>query len=327
MDYDVKISVVVPTYNRPELIKKCLDGLMLQNFAVDDYEVIIVTDGPDEKTHAILDSLKEKYCRQLYCYALREKKGPAAARNKGWQLAEGELILFTDDDCIPSNNWLSAFWKAYVQANKKHLAFTGEIVVPHKKPPTDHERNTIALEEADFVTANCAVTKRTLEMVGGFDEAFEMAWREDSDLEFKLLNAGLEIPHVEEAVVSHPVRKAAWGISLKDQKKSMFNALLFKKYPLLYKQRINKRPVLLYYGIVLLLLICVTAIIAKLKIVALGAFLGWFLLVNYFTVKRLKGASLAFGHVMEMVITSILIPFLSVFWTLYGAYKYKVFFL
>lgn len=324
---DVKVSVVVPTYNRPALIKKCLESLVQQDFNANDYEIIVVTDGPDKITSSTINTYVNNGNRLVYCYSLPVKKGPAAARNKGWRAAKGELILFTDDDCIPSSTWISGFWKAYEARQTNRIAFTGEIVVPHKKPPTDHERNIIALEKADFVTANCAVSKAMLEHIGGFDEAFEMAWREDSDLEFKLLNAGINIPHIEQAVVKHPIRKASWGVSLKEQRKSMFNALLFKKYPQLYRKRINKRPVLLYYGMILLLFICLAALLLHAKTIALGSFLGWLILVSYFITKRLSGTSLAFTHVIEMILTSILIPFLSVFWTLYGSYKYKVLFL
>ena len=325
----VKISVVVPTYDRPLLLKKCLEGLIKQNFPKEEFEVIIVTDGHDEVTCKMIDKVRcENDAKNIFCFSLPEKKGPAAARNKGWRASKGELILFTDDDCIPAEKWVSFFWKMYTQQQRKIAAFTGGIIVPHNgKRPTDHERNTIALEKADFVTANCAVTKEALEKVNGFDEAFKMAWREDSDLEFKLLNAGIVIPHVEEAAVFHPVRKTKWGVSLRDQKKSMFNALLYKKYPELYKKRINRRPVWLYYGIILLACISATAAFLKSFSIAVGALLGWILLVTYFTAKRLSGASLSLSHITEMIVTSMLIPFLSVYWTLYGSYKYKVLFL
>lgn len=325
----VKISVVIPTYNRPLLLKKCLEGLMKQDFSKDDYEVIVVTDGRDEITCKMIDEVRCKSAsNNIFCISLPEKKGPASARNKGWKTAKGELILFTDDDCIPTEKWISGFWNVYTKQQQKIAAFTGGIIVPHNgNRPTDHERNTIALEKADFVTANCAVTKEALKKVNGFDEAFKMAWREDSDLEFKLLNAGVVIPHVEVAAVFHPVRKANWGVSLRDQKKSMFNALLYKKYPYLYRKRINRRPVWLYYGMITLACISAIAAFVKSFSIAVGALLGWIILVAYFTAKRLSGASLSLSHITEMIVTSILIPFLSVYWTLYGSYKYKVLFL
>src|SRR5690606_228568 len=102
--------------------------------------------------------------------------------------------------------------------------------------------------KADFVTANCACTRAALERVHGFDEAFTMAWREDSDLEFRFINQRVPIRFVQQAVVTHPVRKASWGVSLKEQKKSMFNALLYKKYPSLYREKIMKRPLWNYYA-------------------------------------------------------------------------------
>ena len=69
-----------------------------------------------------------------------------------------------------------------------------------------------------------------------------MAWREDSDLEFRLLQQGIPIWRLQNALVIHPVRKASWGVSLKEQKKGMFNALLYKKYPGLYRKKIQPRP-------------------------------------------------------------------------------------
>src|SRR6476646_5915451 len=121
----VKISVVVPTYDRPSLLRKCLEGLMKQNFSKEEYEVIVVTDGPDGITCKMINDVRYKNdAKNIFCISLPQKMGPAAARNKGWRMAKGELILFTDDDCIPDENWISSFWKEYMQRQKKN-AFTG----------------------------------------------------------------------------------------------------------------------------------------------------------------------------------------------------------
>ncbi|HXL55663.1 MAG TPA: hypothetical protein VN958_05365 [Chitinophagaceae bacterium] len=85
--------------------------------------------------------------------------------------------------------------------------------------PTDFERNTALLEHVDFVTANCACTKKALEKIGGLDEDFTMAWREDSAFEFDLLENDITIIKVNEAIIVHPVR-TAWGISIMEQKKA-----------------------------------------------------------------------------------------------------------
>src|SRR4051812_17690574 len=124
----VKISVVIPTYRRPVLLSHCLGALARQTLDPADYEVIVVSDGPD--------LVAEQTVRQLAAppglrfLHLPEKKGPAAARNLGWRNASGRLIAFTDDDCLPDANWLRALWEAYTAGEKagaEKAAFTGRI--------------------------------------------------------------------------------------------------------------------------------------------------------------------------------------------------------
>jgi len=320
----LKISVVIPSYRRPALLANCLAALENQDFLKEDYEVIVVSDGPDETTRQILETLGKDQPNFRYL-SLPEKSGPAAARNRGWQMAQGTLIAFTDDDTLPDENWLSSIWQAY--DGQEEIAFTGRIKVPVADKPTDYERNTAGLETADFVTANCAVTKKALEKVGGFDERFSTAWREDSDLEFRLLNAGIPIIRQINARVVHPVRKAPWGISLKEQKKARFNALLYKKHPALYRKKIQKGPRWDFYAMVLLAALVLTSFVAKVTWLGIAAAAGWLVLALRFMWQRLKGASKKGRHVLEMIYTSLLIPFASVYWRLYGACRHRVLFL
>lgn len=320
----MKISVIIPTYKRPALLTNCLQALSLQTFLPGQYEVIIVTDGAGEITNNAMTSLATLNLFQNISFvSLASKKGPAAARNKGIALAKGKLLVFTDDDCLPEKNWLEGFWKAYLFEQKKEIAFTGRTVVPHRTFPTDYEKNIALLEKAEFITANCACSKTALQHIGGFDEKFAIAWREDSDLHFKLLEARIPIVKVDEAVVVHPVRKPAWGVSLKEQKKTRYNALLHKKHPVLFRQRISRNPMWNYYAMVLLLMIAGVSLYYEGKMLFIIAASCWLVLVIDFTFKRLRGTSKKMGHVAEMVATSIAIPFLSIFWTIYGSLRYK----
>ncbi len=315
---------MLPTYKRPELLHRCLLNLVNQDFNKNEYEIIVVSDGPDEQTHEkVLEYQRQSAAGILY-YSLEYKKGPAAARNLGWRAAKGRLITFTDDDCVPTENWLKEIWNFYNQ--EKLVAYTGRVIVPTSKPPTDFELNTSRLEVAEFVTANCICTKQALEKVEGFDERFKAAWREDSDLHFKFLEHNIPIHKNEKAIVCHPVRKASWGISVSEQKKSLYNALLYKKHPQLYRQRIKANPNWNYYGIVALFLSGIIPLISGLSKMSLAVFLFWFVMTTWFIVERLKHTSHSFNHVTEMITTSFIIPFLSVFWTLYGAYKFRVLF-
>lgn len=320
----MKVSVVIPTYKRSELLLKCIIKLYEQSFNKEDYEIIIISDGADLETESLINLIRQKFNNYNICYAaLDVKKGPAAARNKGALLAKGELILFTDDDCLPHIEWIEKFWEAYILNNETLIAFTGKTIVPHKPLPTDYEKNVSHLEDAEFVTANCACTKKAFDLVKGFDEDFSIAWREDSEFQFRLIDQKIPILKIEEAIVEHPVRIAFWGVSIKEQKKSIFNALLYKKHPELYKEKISNKPVWNYYYMIIVFAVFIITIVTGNYTIALLSLMFWMMLVLMFTIKRLQGTSKKFSHIMEMFTTSIAIPFISIFWTLYGSIKFK----
>lgn len=320
-----KISVVIPTYCRPLLLMECLKSLAKQKFERDDFEVIVVSDGPDHLTKQLVVSWKHTGLLDIEYVPLATKRGPAAARNMGWKLSAGTLVAFTDDDCLPDPLWLQTIWEAYQQ--EELVAYSGRVIVPVPEKPTDYEWNTAQLERARFITANCICSWKALEMIQGFDERFELAWREDSDLEFRLLEQQIPIQHLHDAIVVHPVREASWGVSLREQRKSMFNALLYKKFPRLYRSYIKQHPIWSYYVMIICWLVLLAALLSNAAVVALTAAAIWALLLAGFIWRRLQHTSHAWPHVMEIVITSMLIPFLSVYWNLYGAVRYRVLFL
>jgi glycosyltransferase involved in cell wall biosynthesis len=319
-----KVSVVVPTYKRPELLVKCLIALSKQDLAKNDFEIVVVSDGPDDATRNMMHNVNHISLPFVQYITLNKNSGPASARNAGWRKANGNLVAFTDDDCTPSPGWLSALWNAYEIHAKSEIAFSGKVIVPISDPPTDYELNTSHLEYADFITANCACTKRALEITNGFDERFKLAWREDSDLEFKLIENNIPIIKVEEAVVVHPVRKVKWGVSITEQRKTMFNALLYKKFPYLFRRKIQRRPAWNYYMIVTGAMLTLAGLIAGKKVLMIIGTLFYIGFTLLFVIKRLWRTSHSRPHVLEMVATSAVIPFVSVYWTLYGAFKYRV---
>ena len=319
-----KISVVIPTYRRPELLSRCIKALVRQHFDINDYEIIIVSDGPDKLTDSALARRLRTQKIPMTHIQPAVKKGPAAARNLGWLQAKGKLIAFTDDDCIPDPDWLKTIWQAW--NGEEEIAFSGKVVVPISGQPTDYELNISNLERAEFVTANCACTKQALIKTGGFDERFTAAWREDSDLQFKFILQQIPIRQIP-AVVVHPVRKAPWGISLKEEKKGIFNALLYKKYPGLYRRRINSKAPWNYYACIVSFSGLITGIIAQSQLLILLSLFTWTALVSSFIIRRLQATSKSPNHIMEVILTSIAIPFVSVYYQLYGAWKYRVLFI
>jgi GT2 family glycosyltransferase len=321
-----RVSVVVPTRARPVPLECCLTALLAQDLAPEDFEVIVADDAASPTTRDQATCWSARFARRgagLRYVATSGGRGPAAARNAGWRAAAGPIIAFTDDDCVPARDWLRAGLAAF-DAGVTGVA--GRVVVPLAGRPTDYERNAAHLAHAEFVTANCFYRRDALAAVGGFDERFTLAWREDSDLFFTLLERGHRLVRAPAAVVVHPVRPAPWGIGLRQQRKSMFNALLYKKHPRLYRQRIQAAPPWHYYCDVLALAVALGAR-ARRPGLARAAGGVWAALTGHFCARRLRGTSRAPGHVAEMITTSALIPPLAVFWRLRGALRFRVPFL
>jgi glycosyltransferase involved in cell wall biosynthesis len=320
----MRVSVVVPTYRRPELLDRCLEALAGQDFEPSAFEVIVVDDATSEATRRQVEGWAGRCAPAVRYLPVTATRGPSGARNVGWRSAAGEIIAFTDDDCMPVPGWLRAGAAAVAG---RVAAATGRVIVPLPAHPTDYQRNEAGLEGAQFVTANCFVRRAALEDLGGFDERFTTAWREDSDLHFRLLERCCRIVPAPEAVVVHPVRPAPWGVSLGQQRKSLFDALLYKKHPRLYRDRIRRGPPWDYYAIVGALAGGLLAGRAGSPRLAAACGGLWLLLTGRFCACRLRRTTHAPGHVAEMVVTSTLIPPLSVFWRLYGALKFRVPFL
>jgi glycosyltransferase involved in cell wall biosynthesis len=320
----LQVSVVVATYRRPQLLKRCIDAIAAQDFPLDSFELVIVSDGPDvDSAQVVKEYFADKH-PQIRFMSLGQKRGPAAARNYGWTRAYGTLIAFTDDDCIPDSGWLTALYAAFqTAAYVGKIAFAGKTIVPIPPDLTDYEQNVAHLAEAEFITANCACTKKALISVAGLDERFTMAWREDSDLQFKFIEHGIPIVKVDKAVVTHPVRKAPWGISIREERKGIFNALLFKKYPRLYKERIEPEPPWHYYLITFLLLVYIFSLAGNKSFLTRASFAGWLLFTAAFVMRRLASTNRSWKHVFEMIVTSAVIPMLSLYWRYYGNLKFR----
>ncbi len=326
-----EVSVVIPTYRRPALLRRCLEGVLAQRLPAGAYEVVVVDDGHDDATLDAVDALAATLPDGPALRYLRPSRGrgPAVARNAGWRAARGAVVAFTDDDTVPQPDWLSAGSRA-LAAHPDWSGLCGRVVVPLAPPqprrPTDHELMTLGLETAEFVTANAFVRRAALLRVDGFDERFTRAWREDSDLQFRLLQLGA-VGRADDAVVLHPARAERWGICLRQQKNALFEALLYKKHPRLYRERIDPAPPWHYYGVVVLSAGAVEAAAAGLAMPALAAGGLALALVLRFAARRLRRTSRAPAHVAEMLATSAVIPFLSVYWRLRGAWQFRVPFL
>jgi len=320
----ILISIVVPTCGRPQLLSRCLAALILQHFDSSRFEIIVVDDERNPKTCEVTNNwANHTACNgpAITYIPSQGRHGLAAARNLGWKAARGGIIAFTEDDAVARSDWLQRGLDAFhgdVQAAR------GRIVMPLKRKPTDYELDAKSLEHAEFTVANCFCRKSTLEKLGGFDERFRRAWREDADLYFRLLGIKARVAYVPSAVIVHPIRPAVWGVSLAQQRKVLFDALLFRKHPELYRKKIRAEPLWDYYLTVLALLAFLFGLVADISMIATVAGSIWIALTLRLSMMRLRHTVKTPAHIGEMLVTSALIPPLAVFWRLVGAFRFRV---
>lgn len=197
---DKKISIVIPAHNASKTISKTLRALTLEE---EGNEITIVDDGSTDNIKDIVS----KFSGVKYIY--QQNQGPAAARNNGWWSSSGDIICFTDSDCIPEKGWalalanqfdsdkIAAVGGSYEIANQDNLLAScihKEILERHLKMP----REVKALG-----SYNLAVRRKVLEEIGGFDQSYSMASGEDNDLSYRIRKKGLTLIFNKDIKVAH----------------------------------------------------------------------------------------------------------------------------
>jgi glycosyltransferase involved in cell wall biosynthesis len=326
------VSVVVPTYKRPELLERCLAALVAQSLPPDTFEIVVADDGPDEDTRRLVREWALRTCGspEIRYVPVCSTQGPAGARNRGWEAADSPLIAFTDDDTVPQPEWLAEGCQV-ILASPRHLAATGRMVMPQQPPegaPSNKGKARGVVRSAEFDTANCFVRRSALEAIGGFDERFTAAGREDSDLQFTLMKSlPGEIVKAPRAIVERPERRMRWTDSLRAHRRILFDALLFKKHPELYRARIRRAPPWSYYVIVAAIFGMMLGLFAGSDTVIALCFAAWLVLNTRLTLRRLEGTPHTRGQVVDIVLGSMAVPPFAVFWRLMGALRFRVLFL
>jgi GT2 family glycosyltransferase len=204
----LNFSIIIPTYNRPERLKTCLDSLTCLNYPRHQFEVIIVDDGSDHP----LDVLVKSYENEMELTLIRQTNaGPAKARNTGANIAKGQYLAFTDDDCTLDQNWLSALENAFFE--KPNALLGGKIInaLPNNPYSTTSQLiidylydyyNINSVQTQFFTTNNFAVSRELFNQVGQFDISFSLA-AEDREFCDRWLFSGYSLYYVPQAIVYH----------------------------------------------------------------------------------------------------------------------------
>jgi len=231
---NVKVSVVLPTYNRKRILVNCLDSLSKQTYPKKSYEVVIVDDGSTDGTEEVV----KKFTKKLNIHYIKQKnKGHSRAKNAGIKLAKGEIIAFIDDDCIAVKDWLK---NAVPNFKDKDIGGVEGRTTTDYKNITPLTRLVVNETGGNYQTCNILYRKKILEEIKGFDLGFK-SHREDTDLAWRVLDRGYEIKFVNSAVVTHPPVHYSIKNLVKRTiklKKSVWDIYLIKKHPKRYKKNI-----------------------------------------------------------------------------------------
>lgn len=179
-------------------------------------------------------------------------------------------------------------------------------------------------ESGEFAGCNWFATRSLLERLQGFDERFDDPGAIDTDIHFRMLEAQVRLRGAPAARVAHPVPALQWGASLSQLRALSGDALLYKKHPQLYREKIRRPPDL--YDV---------AVVASLLVTGYGLWLGnelltvtsagiWLVLTGMLCLRRLRDTSKAPSHVTAVLLTSLIMPPLALFWRLVGAVRYRV---
>lgn len=200
-------SIIIPTFNRPEKLRQCLEAIGRLDYPTSRFEVIVVDDGSPVGLKAVV----EAFAAQLEIrYVRQPNAGPAAARNTGAGIARGRYLAFTDDDCRPAGDWLNVLESALettpdcMVGGRTVNLLTGNpfssasqliVDIVYRFYNADPQRARF------FASNNMAMPAALLAKIGGFRPAFRTS--EDRELCDRWLHNGYRMIYAPEAVIYH----------------------------------------------------------------------------------------------------------------------------
>ncbi len=226
------ISIIVPAYNAEKTLAECLDALLAQSLPRDRYEVIVVDDGSTDRTAEIATRYPVRVVRRA------RNAGPAAARNRGVREAHGEIVLFTDADCVPSTQWIARMVAPFAEPDVvgvKGTYRTTQRSLIARLVQLEFEiryRRMSMFPQIDFIDTYSAAYRRShLIDCGGFDATFSAPSVEDVDLSFRLAGMGCRLLFVPDAWVEHRHPVSLWAYLARKARYGYWRSVIYLRYP------------------------------------------------------------------------------------------------
>ncbi|WP_088430444.1 glycosyltransferase family 2 protein [Halomicronema hongdechloris] len=205
----LEFSIIIPTYNRPDRLRQCLQSLTQLDYPRTCFEVIVVDDGSPQPLTPVIKQFESTLSLQL----MRQRNaGPASARNTGATAAQGAYLVFTDDDCQPQPNWLMALAAAIAKVPGALIGGHTLNALPHNPYSTASQLlidylydyyNQAQGEATFFASNNFAVPRDQYQTLGGFDTSFPLAAGEDREFCDRWRHHGFPMCYAPEVETHH----------------------------------------------------------------------------------------------------------------------------
>jgi len=306
-------DIVIPTIGRSSL---CTLLASLDRSSGPMPERIFVVDDRRNASEALDLGAISAQLRERIVLIRTNALGPGSARNAGWRSSRSEWVAFLDDDVVVDESWRADLVHDLAALDVQIAGSQGSVRVPLRedRAPTDWERNVARLQDAPWITADMAYRRTVLDAVGGFDERFRRAYREDADLALRVLEAGYRVARGSRRV-AHPVREADPWISVRLQAGNaddvLMNALHGKGWRSRASSTRGRFP--RHAATVALAAAGMIALGARARGTALLLFTAWGAMTTKFAWERIAPGPRTAREVRAMLLTSVAIPFAAVF--------------
>ncbi|MDP8213494.1 MAG: glycosyltransferase [Candidatus Zapsychrus exili] len=231
---NLKVSVVIPAYNCEKNISKTLNAVLNQSYG--DVELIVVDDESTDNTRNLVSNFKDVK------YFYQKNQGPAQARNFGAKNATGEIVFFTDSDCVPQKDWIK---NAIVHFDDKAVAVvSGSYGIANNnnllarciyKEILFRHQFLMPQRSKVFGSYNFGIRRNIFEEVGGFNTSYPSASGEDNDLSYKLVELGYKIYFEPSSLVDHLHPSDFWKYLKEQFRHGFWRVKMYIEHPKMAK--------------------------------------------------------------------------------------------
>jgi len=211
-NHSIAVSVIIPTWNRKDLLSEVLDSLAHQTYPIKNYEIIVCDDGSTDGTDEMVAGFRNRFSGTVVYHRMPHNCGPARCRNVAVGIARGDIIAFTDSDCRVSPDWLSLGVKAF--ESELVAIVTGTILHKPEQQVTYFSRShdAVTQEHPSYPAQNAMFRKSVFLQFGGFEET--LCFRNfrnrqvecaDTDLAWRIKEGGYETVFIKDMIVYHEI--------------------------------------------------------------------------------------------------------------------------